>query len=71
MFNFGDMELSSKILYEQSKDSSLRTSLTSEAKGKISKYRGLIEKALHSGDLITVSILASAIFLMLEFQMKS
>ena len=36
--------------YEQSKDGSLRTNLTSEAKDKISKYRGLIEKALNSGD---------------------
>ena len=50
MFNYGDMELSSEILYKQSRAGSIQTKLSEEAKKRVAKYRGLVEKALHSGD---------------------
>ena len=50
MFNFGDMELTSEILYKQSKEVGLNSSLSNEAKERISKYRSFVEKALNSGE---------------------
>ena len=50
MFQLGDAELNSNILYKQTRDGALDVELTETARARVEKFRDLVNNALNSGE---------------------